>query len=124
MGLSLFLLPYPLQYILPSVFDGLYLYMGITALAGNNFFERILGIFSKRIEMNQDDSGPVIQVPMKETNIFTFVQLIQLTVLCILGFSHQPFVKLAFPLVLLLFLFIRQKLLPNIIDQKYLNILD
>jgi sodium borate transporter 11 len=49
MGLSLLLLPYPLKYIPISVFDGLYLYMGITALGGNQLFERILLLFTEQV---------------------------------------------------------------------------
>ena len=40
-GLSLFLLPYPMAYIPTAVLDGLFLYMAVTALNGNQMFERI-----------------------------------------------------------------------------------
>ena len=48
-GLSLFLLPYPLSYIPPPVLSGLFLYMAITALNGNQMFERITLLFTEQV---------------------------------------------------------------------------
>lgn len=49
MGLSLLLLPYPLAYIPKPVLNGLFLYMAITALNGNQMFERILLLFTEQV---------------------------------------------------------------------------
>lgn len=105
MGLSLLLLPYPLTYILPSVFDGLYLYMGITALSGNQLFERVLLIFTE--QLSYPPSHYIRQVPQRKIHQFTLLQVVQLAVLCVVGFFHSPFVKVIFPLVLLFLLFAR-----------------
>ena len=48
-GLSLFLLPYPLAYIPTAVLDGLFLYMAVTALNGNQMFERITLLFMEQV---------------------------------------------------------------------------
>lgn len=48
-GLSMFLLPYPLAYIPTAVLDGLFLYMAVTALNGNQMFERITLLFMEQV---------------------------------------------------------------------------
>lgn len=42
MGLSLLLIPKPLGQIPTSVLDGLFLYMAVSSLEGNQLFERLL----------------------------------------------------------------------------------
>ena len=49
-GLSMFLLPEPLSYIPRPVLDGLFLYVAITALFGNQFFERILLLITEQVK--------------------------------------------------------------------------
>jgi len=48
-GFSIFLLPYPLGYIPIAVLDGLFLYMAVTALNGNQMFERITLLFMEQV---------------------------------------------------------------------------
>ena len=48
-GLSIFLLPKPLQYIPRAVLDGLFLYLAVTALGGNQMFERIMLLFTEQV---------------------------------------------------------------------------
>jgi len=48
-GLSMFLLPYPLSYIPAPVLDGLFLYVAITAVFGNQLFDRILLFFTEQV---------------------------------------------------------------------------
>lgn len=50
-GLSIFLLPKPLAFIPTSVLDGLFLYMAITALNGNQMFERITLLFMEQVSV-------------------------------------------------------------------------
>ena len=48
-GLSLLLLPYPMSYIPRPVLDGLFLYIAITALFGNQMFDRILLLVTEQV---------------------------------------------------------------------------
>lgn len=48
-GLSLLLLPYPMSYIPRPVLDGLFLYIAITALFGNQMFDRIMLFFTEQV---------------------------------------------------------------------------
>ena len=43
------MLPNPLGYIPVAVLDGLFMYMAITALYGNQMFERILLFFTEQV---------------------------------------------------------------------------
>ena len=52
-GLSIFLVPYPLAYIPTAVLDGLFLYMAITSLSGNQMFERITLLFMEQVMYKQ-----------------------------------------------------------------------
>lgn len=51
-GLSVFLLPYPLAYIPTAVLDGLFLYMAVTALSGSQMFERITLLFMEQVSIH------------------------------------------------------------------------
>ena len=53
-GLSMFLLPDPLSYIPRPVLNGLFLYVAITALFGNQFFERILLLITEQVRHKDD----------------------------------------------------------------------
>jgi len=48
-GLSMLLLPYPLSYIPAPVLDGLFLYVALTALFGNQLFDRICLFFTEQV---------------------------------------------------------------------------
>ena len=101
---------------------GLFLYLAVTALYGNQMFERILLFF-----MEQAAYPPNHYVRMVPENImhrFTGCQLLQLAILCALGFNPWPYAKMIFPLVILAFLPIRHKLIPYILEKKYLDVLD
>ena len=50
-GLSLLLLPHPLAYIPTAVLNGLFLYMAITSLNGNQMFERITLFFTEQVSL-------------------------------------------------------------------------
>lgn len=51
-GLSLLLLPYPMSYIPRPVLDGLFLYIAITALFGNQMFDRIMLLFTEQVSIH------------------------------------------------------------------------
>lgn len=52
-GLSVFLIPYPLAYIPTAVLNGLFLYMAITSLNGNQMFERITLLFMEQVSKRE-----------------------------------------------------------------------
>ena len=139
-GLSLLFLGYVLEYIPTPVLDGLFLYLAVTALYGNQMFERILLFF-----MEQSAYPPnhyIRKVPEKKMHMyvifwcwtlkdwkllhfrFTCCQLVQLGILCAFGFNTWPYAKMIFPLVILAFLPIRQLIIPKLIEKKFLDVLD
>ena len=121
-GISMLFLGYALDYIPTPVLDGLFLYLAVTALYGNQMFERILLLF-----MEQSAYPPnhyIRQVPQRKVHMFTLCQCCQLLVLCVFGFTPWPYIKMIFPVVILFFLPVRHKLIPLIIEPKYLDVLD
>ncbi|XP_050736813.1 solute carrier family 4 member 11-like isoform X2 [Eriocheir sinensis] len=121
-GLSIFLLPYPLAYIPTAVLDGLFLYMAVTALNGNQMFERITLLFMEQAAYPPNHY--IRRVPQRKIHKFTGLQVVQLLVMCSLGFAPWPYLKMMFPVALLLLLPIRHKLVPMVIEDKYLAALD
>uniref|UniRef100_A0A8C5T1F0 Solute carrier family 4 member 11 n=1 Tax=Malurus cyaneus samueli TaxID=2593467 RepID=A0A8C5T1F0_9PASS len=74
-GLSLLLLPFPLQWIPKPVLYGLFLYIALTSIDGNQLFERVALL-------------------LKE-------QVLQLLILCGFGMSPLPYMKMIFPLIMI-----------------------
>ncbi|XP_025016177.1 sodium bicarbonate transporter-like protein 11 isoform X2 [Tetranychus urticae] len=121
-GLSVFLLPYPLAYIPTAVLDGLFLYMAITALSGSQMFERITLLFMEQAAYPPNHY--IRRCPQRKIHLFTFCQLVQLGLMCFFGFSPWPYIKMVFPIVILLLLPVRHKIITYVIDAKYLEALD
>uniref|UniRef100_A0A8B9S4Q0 Solute carrier family 4 member 11 n=1 Tax=Apteryx owenii TaxID=8824 RepID=A0A8B9S4Q0_APTOW len=97
-GLSFLLLPFPLQWIPKPVLYGLFLYIALTSIDGNQLFERVALL-------------------LKE-------QVLQLLILCGFGMSPLPYMKMIFPLIMIGMIPIRYNLLPRIIEAKYLDAMD
>ncbi|XP_076043652.1 solute carrier family 4 member 11-like [Oratosquilla oratoria] len=121
-GLSIFLLPFPLAYIPTAVLDGLFLYMAVTALNGNQMFERITLLFMEQAAYPPNHY--IRRVPQRKIHKFTGLQVVQLFVMCSFGFSPLAYMKMMFPVLLLLLLPVRHKLVPMVIEDKYLTALD
>ncbi|XP_069693692.1 solute carrier family 4 member 11-like [Periplaneta americana] len=121
-GLSIFLLPYPLAYIPTPVLDGLFLYMAVTALNGNQMFERITLLFMEQAAYPPNHY--IRRVPQRKIHTFTAFQTFQLLVMCVFGFAPVSYLKMIFPFVILLLLPIRHRLVPLFIEDKYLEALD
>ncbi|KAI1280565.1 Sodium bicarbonate transporter-like protein 11 [Halotydeus destructor] len=121
-GLSVFLVPYPLAYIPTAVLDGLFLYMAITSLSGNQMFERITLLFMEQAAYPPNHY--IRRCPQRKIHLFTGCQLIQLGVMCFFGFSPWAYVKMVFPVIILLLLPVRHKIVAYVIDAKYLEALD
>ncbi len=94
-ALSLFLLP-AFRVVPMSVLYGIFLYMGIVSLAGNQFFERLT------LWLMDPDLYPtthyIRQAPVRVIHKFTLVQVACLVVLCIVTVSPYELLRLSFPL--------------------------
>ncbi|VDN23754.1 unnamed protein product [Gongylonema pulchrum] len=99
------LLPYPLRWIPTSVLHGLFLYMALTSLAGNEMFERLLLLITE--QQAYPPTHYIRKVPQRKVHLFTACQLAQLLLLCAFGFSPYPFIEMVFPIVCFFFLPIR-----------------
>jgi len=121
-GITLTFLQYILKYIPKAVLDGLFLYMAVTALYGNQMFERVLLFFTE--QASYPPNHYIKKVPQRKIHTFTGLQLVDLLILCFFGFYPWPYIKMIFPIVLALFLPIRHKLFPCFIDEKYLQAID
>ncbi len=121
-GISIFFLGYALEYIPTAVLSGLFLYLALTALYGNQMFERVLLFFTE--QSAYPPSHYIRRVPQRKVHMFTLCQLVQLAVLCTFGFYPWPYIKMVFPLIILSFLPVRHKLIPLLIERKYLDVLD
>lgn len=121
-GLSMLFLPYVLPYVPKAVLDGLFLYMAVTPLYGNQMFERVTLFLTEQAAYPPNHY--VKRVPQRKMHIFTCCQIVQLAILCVFGFTPWPYIKMIFPIVILMFLPVRRFLLPKIIENKYLEAMD
>ena len=96
-ALSIPLLPY-LDIVPMAVLYGLFLYMGVVSLQGNQFFER-LGLW-----LTDKDLYPqthyVRRVPMAVVHQYTGLQLLCLAVLAAVSLSPYPSLRIVFPLLI------------------------
>lgn len=101
-----------------SVLFGLFLYMGIASMSGNDFFERLrLWLTDPKL---YPETHYVRHVPAKKIHLYTAVQLAGLVVLWIVKSSR---VAVLFPLFILLLVPLRF-LLSRVFDGKDLELLD
>jgi len=121
-GLSLLMLPYPLAYIPTAVLNGLFLYMAITSLNGNQMFERIMLLFTEQAAYPPNHY--IRRVPQRKIHQFTGCQVVQLMVMCLFGFAPFAYMKMVFPLIILLLLPLRHVFVPKLIEPKFLEALD
>ncbi|XP_042550648.1 sodium bicarbonate transporter-like protein 11 isoform X2 [Dipodomys spectabilis] len=121
-GLSLLLLPLPLQYISKPVLYGLFLYIALTSLDGNQLFSRVALLLKE--QTSYPPTHYIRRVPQRKIHYFTGLQILQLLLLCAFGMSSLPYLKMIFPLIMIAMIPIRYKLLPQIIEAKYLDAMD
>lgn len=62
--------------------------------------------------------------PQRKVHEFTMLQLVQLVVMCLFGFSPLNTVEMFFPVIILLMIPFRHKVVPQFIGDKYLDALD
>jgi mannitol/fructose-specific phosphotransferase system IIA component (Ntr-type) len=116
-GLSLLLLPF-FNYIPLAVLFGLFLYMGVVSMQGNQFFER-LSLWATDPTL-YPRSHYVRRVPRRVMHVFTVIQLVCLVVLWVVKTSEWG---LVFPLFIAILVPVRFSL-NMFFDQEYLAALD
>ncbi|XP_032862954.1 sodium bicarbonate transporter-like protein 11 isoform X3 [Tyto alba] len=121
-GLSLLLLPFPLQWIPKPVLYGLFLYIALTSIDGNQLFERVALLLKEQTAY--PPTHYIRRVPQRKIHYFTGLQVLQLVILCGFGMSPLPYMKMIFPLIMIGMIPIRYNLLPRIIEAKYLDAMD
>ncbi|BFZ21894.1 hypothetical protein BsWGS_24933 [Bradybaena similaris] len=108
-----------LQFIPLAVLYGVFLYMGVAALKGMQFIDRLLLMFKPA--KYQPDYTYLRHVPIKRVHLFTFIQI-----LCLAGLWAIKSIKalsIVFPIMVLLTCFVR-KALDYIFTQRELKWLD
>ena len=119
-ALSLFVLP--LLTVVPlSVLYGVFLYMGVVSLSGNQFFERLTlwltdpGLYPRTHYLRQ--------APISTIHQFTIIQLACLVALTFITLSSNPSLQLSFPLFIALLVPMRM-LVGKLFQTKHLEALD
>ncbi|XP_016067430.1 PREDICTED: sodium bicarbonate transporter-like protein 11 [Miniopterus natalensis] len=121
-GFSLLLLPFPLQWIPKPVLYSLFLYIALTSIDANQLFERLALLLKD--QASYPPTHYIRRVPQRKIHYFTGLQVLQLLLLCAFGMSPLPYMKMIFPLIMIVMIPIRYKLLPRIIEAKYLDAMD
>ncbi|XP_067884827.1 sodium bicarbonate transporter-like protein 11 isoform X5 [Heterodontus francisci] len=121
-GISLLMLPIPLQWIPKPVLYGLFLYVSVTSIDGCQFFERLALLFKE--QTSYPPTHYVRRVPQRKIHYFTGLQVIEVVILCGFGMAPLPYLKMVFPPIMLAMIPIRYYLLPRIIEAKYLDAMD
>ncbi|KAJ8271634.1 hypothetical protein COCON_G00104930 [Conger conger] len=121
-GVSVFLLPVPLQWIPKPVLYGLFLYIALTSIDGNQMCDRMALLLKE--QTSYPPTHYIRKVPQRKIHYFTALQMLQLLVLCAFGMYPLPYMKMIFPLLMILLIPIRNNILPKIIEAKYLDIID
>ncbi|KAK4768408.1 hypothetical protein SAY87_003549 [Trapa incisa] len=117
----------PLLKMIPtSVLWGYFAFMAIESLPGNQFWERILLLFtapSRRYKVLEEYHATFVEtVPFKAIAIFTVFQTAYLLV-CF-GLTWIPIAGVMFPLMIMLLVPVRQYILPKFFKGAHLQDLD
>lgn len=115
-----------LKMIPTSVLWGYFAFMAIESLPGNQFWERILLLFtapSRRYKVLEDYHATFVEtVPFKTIAMLTIFQTLYLLV-CF-GITWIPIAGLLFPLMIMLLVPVRQYILPKFFKGAHLQDLD
>lgn len=115
-----------LKKIPTSVLWGYFAFMAIESLPGNQFWERILLLFtapSRRYKVLEEQHATFIEtVPFKTITFFTLFQMTYL-LLCF-GITWIPIAGVLFPLLIMLLVPVRQYFLPKFFKAAHLQDLD
>ncbi|RDX91017.1 putative boron transporter 2 [Mucuna pruriens] len=115
-----------LKKIPTSVLWGYFAFMAIESLPGNQFWERILLLFtapSRRYKVLEDYHATFVEtVPFKTIATFTIFQTIYL--LICFGLTWVPIAGVMFPMMIMLLVPVRQYFLPKFFKGAHLQDLD
>ncbi|CAL5203322.1 unnamed protein product [Lathyrus oleraceus] len=115
-----------LKKIPTSVLWGYFAFMAIESLPGNQFWERILYLFtapSRRYKLLEEHHATFVEtVPLKAIALFTLFQTAYL-LLCF-GITWIPIAGVLFPLLIMLLVPVRQYFLPHFFKGPHLQELD
>ncbi|KAK6930331.1 Bicarbonate transporter-like, transmembrane domain [Dillenia turbinata] len=115
-----------LKRIPTSVLWGYFAFMAIESLPGNQFWERILLLFtapSRRYKVLEENHATFMEtVPFKTIALFTIFQTTYL--LICFGLTWVPIAGVLFPLMIMLLVPVRQYILPKFFEGAYLQDLD
>ncbi|TKY73507.1 boron transporter 2 [Spatholobus suberectus] len=115
-----------LKKIPTSVLWGYFAFMAIESLPGNQFWERILYLFtapSRRYKLLEEYHATFVEtVPFKTVAMFTVFQTVYL-LLCF-GITWIPIAGVLFPLLIMLLVPVRQYFLPKFFKGVHLQELD
>ncbi|XP_056865425.1 probable boron transporter 2 isoform X4 [Raphanus sativus] len=115
-----------LKMIPTSVLWGYFAFMAIESLPGNQFWERILLLFtapSRRFKVLEDNHATFVEtVPFKTIAMFTIFQTTYL--LICFGLTWIPIAGVMFPLMIMFLIPVRQYLLPRFFKGAHLQDLD
>ncbi|KAM0948430.1 putative bicarbonate transporter [Dioscorea sansibarensis] len=115
-----------LKMIPTSVLWGYFAFMAIESLPGNQFWERILLLFtapSRRYKVLEDYHATFVEtVPFKTITAFTVFQTAYL--LFCFGMTWIPLAGVLFPLMIMLLVPVRQYVLPKLFKGAHLTDLD
>ncbi|CAL5441106.1 unnamed protein product [Camellia sinensis] len=111
-----------LKKIPTSVLWGYFAFMAIENLPGNQFWERILLLFTAPNRRYKSIMQPLWRLPFKATAIFTLFQTAYL--LGCFGITWIPIASVLFPLLIMLLVPVRQYLLPKFFKGAHLQDLD
>ncbi|CAB3410439.1 unnamed protein product [Caenorhabditis bovis] len=117
-----FLVPYITQFIPTSIFNGVFLFMAFSSLTGNEFWERILLIFTE--QRAYPPTHYIRQVPQRIIHKFTIIEIVQLVILLAVGFAQWPYLEMIYPIIIGLFVPFRHFVLPLFIRRDYLEAID
>lgn len=119
-GLSVFLAP-ALAYVPMPVLFGVFLFMGVAALDGLQFVNRILIVLKPK--KYQPDTPYLRHVPTNRVHCFTALQFICLLILACV--NELPYnMGVVFPIMLVLLVFVRQFILPRFFQMDDIRMLD
>ncbi|CAF1843035.1 unnamed protein product [Brassica napus] len=115
-----------LKMIPTSVLWGYFAFMAIESLPGNQFWERILLLFtapSRRFKVLEDNHATFVEtVPFKTIAMFTIFQTTYL--LICFGLTWIPIAGVMFPLMIMFLIPVRQYILPRFFKGAHLQDLD